>query len=99
MVVSVKFYDSEGGDVAWALFPIVPKKGKRFLDRHRKYRMLGIYRSQIPLCPAFAMTAHVSQGQTLTQGAIVDLLIGSGTSLIASYVAMTGAKARGPPRI
>ena len=102
VVVFVKFYDSEGDDVAWTLkglnepglYPIVPKKSKWFLDRHRKYPMLGISRSQIPLCPAFAMTAHASQGQTLKQGAIVDLRIGRGTSPIASYVAMTRVQRR-----
>ena len=56
--------------------------------------MLGITRTQLPLRPAFAMTAHAPQGQTLKQGAIVDLRIGSGPSPIASYVAMTRVERR-----
>ena len=56
--------------------------------------MLGIRRTQLPLAPAFSMTAHCSQGQTLKGGAIVDLRIGRGTSPIASYVAMTRVEKR-----
>jgi hypothetical protein len=40
------------------------------------------------LAPAFAITAHASQGQTLA-AAIVDLQLGRGVSIIASYVSFT----------
>ena len=53
--------------------------------------MLGVKRFQIPLAPAFAMTAHSSQGRTL-KSVIVDLQIGRGVSVIASYVTMTRVK-------
>jgi hypothetical protein len=56
--------------------------------------VLRIVRSQVPLAPAFAMTAHASQGQTFKQGCIVDLRIGRGTNPIASYVAMTRVQRR-----
>ena len=50
--------------------------------------MLKVTRRQLPLAPAFAITAHAAQGQTLKK-AIVDLQIGRGTSPIAAYVALT----------
>ena len=55
--------------------------------------MLKISREQLPITPAFAITAHGSQGQTL-QAAIVDLQIGRGTNPISSYVAMTRVRSR-----
>ena len=51
--------------------------------------VLKIRRQQLPLAPAFAMTSHAAQGQTLTQGAIVDLCIGKGSNPLGSYVALT----------
>ena len=48
---------------------------------------------QLPLAPAYSITAHGSQGQTL-RAAIIDLQIGRGVSPLASYVAMTRIKAR-----
>ena len=45
-------------------------------------------RRQLPLAPAFAITAHAAQGQTL-KAAIIDLQIGRDTSPIAAYVALT----------
>ena len=53
--------------------------------------MLGVARYQVPLAPAFAITAHASQGQTL-DAAVVDLEQGDGVSVIASYVSMTRVK-------
>ena len=52
---------------------------------------LKINRVQIPLAPAFAITAHASQGQTL-DAAIVDLCISKEASPITSYVALTQAR-------
>ena len=75
------------------LYPIVPKRSSWFLDKHRPKPRLKITRQQLPLAPAFAATAHAAQGQTLV-AAIPDLQIGSGTSPIASYVAMTRVKTR-----
>ena len=50
--------------------------------------MLKVQRTQLPLAPAFAITAYASQGQTL-RPAIVDLRLGKGTSIITAYVAFT----------
>ncbi len=44
------------GTDEYGLYPIVRKKGKWFLDKGKRYPMLGITRAQIPLAPAFAKT-------------------------------------------
>jgi len=107
-VVFIKFYEGvneegENQECAWTLpglerqpgvYPIVPKKSSWYLDKGRKHPVLKISRTQLPLAPAFAMTAHAAQGQTLKKGAIVDLRLGKGTKAIASYVALTRVKSR-----
>ena len=101
-VVFVKFSNADGSEVDWklpglaenGLYPIVSKKGSWYLDRGRQSPRLRITRSQFPLAPAFAMTAHAAQGQTLKSGAIVDLCIGQGTNPLGSYVAMTRVTCR-----
>ena len=55
--------------------------------------MLAVVREQLPLAPYFAITAHAAQGQTL-QAAIVDLQIGRGVSIVASYIALTRVRSR-----
>ena len=46
------------------------------------------------MAPAFAMTSHAAQGQTLRKGAIVDLCIGKGANPLGSYVALTRVQNR-----
>ena len=75
------------------LYPICKKTASWFHDKGRKHPVLRISRQQIPLAPAFAITSHAAQGQTLA-AAIVDLQIGRGTSSISSYVAITRVKTR-----
>ena len=70
------------------VYPITPTKRSWALDRHRKVPRLKIVREQLPLAPAFAMTAHASQGQTL-DAAIVDLMISKESSPQTSYVALS----------
>ena len=101
-IVVIKFRNMDGTDVQWrlpgldenGLYPIVPKKAAWYLDKNRKSPILRITRSQLPLAPAFAMTAHASQGQTLRGGAIVDLCIGHGSNPLGSYVALTRVTCR-----
>jgi hypothetical protein len=96
-LVLVKFKKPDGSDVDWqiegldekGLYPVVPKASSWFLDKGRMHPVLKIKRRQIPLAPAFAMTSHAAQGQTLKKGAIVDLCIGKGTNPLGSYVAIT----------
>ena len=70
------------------VYPVVPKNADWYVDKGRKNPSLRVKRRQLPLAPAFAITAHASQGQTL-KAAIVDLMLGKGTSSITAYVAMT----------
>lgn len=70
------------------VYPIQPKTRGWHLDQRREKPQLLIRRYQLPLAPAFAITAHASQGQTL-RAAILELQLGRGVSAIASYVAMT----------
>ena len=95
-VVFVKYNDAEwtlDGLNEKGLYPVCTKKSSWYLDKGRKFPVLKISRQQLPLAPAFAITAHGSQGQTLI-AAIVDLQIGRGTNPIASYVAMTRVRSR-----
>ena len=95
--VFVKFEDASwtlDGTAEHGLYPICPKKSTWFLDKGRQYPKLKIHRQQLPLAPAFAITAHAAQGQTL-KAAIVDLQIGRGTNPISSYVALTRIKTAG----
>ncbi len=64
-----------------------------YLDKGRQKPVLRIVRRQLPLAPAFAITAHSAQGQTL-RAAIIDLQIGKKTSPITSYVAPSRVKRR-----
>jgi len=75
------------------VYPIRPWNRDWFLDQRRQRPQLGVKRRQLPLAPAYAITAHGSQGQTLL-AAFLDLQIGRGVSAIASYVAMTRIKTR-----
>ena len=76
------------------LYPIVPVKRDWYLDKGRLHPMLKMTRRQLPLMPAFAMTAHAAQGQTFSNGAIVDLRLGGSSSAMASYVAITRVERR-----
>ena len=103
-VVFVQFFEEdEYGQVkpaSWRIdgteengvYPITPVKKDGFLDSRRKFNKLKIKRRQLPLAPAFALTAHAAQGQTFSGGAIVDLCIGAGANPLTSYVALTRVK-------
>ena len=101
-IVFVKFYDKDGNDLPWTLpgmtekgvYPIVPVKRDWFLDKGRLHPVLRIKRRQLPLTPAFAMTAHAAQGQTFSKGAIVDLKLGGNSTAMSSYVALTRVERR-----
>ena len=101
-VIFVNFVAKDGKDLEWALpgqsepgvYPIVPMKKDWYLDKGRLHPILQIKRRQLPLTPAFAMTAHAAQGQTFSKGAIVDLNIGGSSSAMSSYVALTRVERR-----
>ena len=73
------------------VYPIRPCKSDWYLDQRCAKPKLNVKRYQLPLAPAYSIAAHGSQGQTL-RAAMLDLAIGRGVSLIASYVAMTRAR-------
>ena len=101
-VIFVKFKDRNGNDLDWTvegmsepgLYPIVPVKRDWYLDKGHLHPMLKLTRNQLPLMPAFAMTAHAAQGQTFSNGAIVDLRLGGSSTAMASYVAITRVERR-----
>ena len=101
-VIFVKFSLANGeecackldGTTEYGLYLIVPKKSDWFLDKGRRQKKLKISRRQVPLAPAFAVTSHAAQGQTMKKGAVVDLRIGRGTKAISSYVAITRVENR-----
>ena len=76
------------------VYPIVPIKKDWCLGRGRLHPILQFKRRQLPITPAFAMTAHAAQGQTFSKGAIVDLNIGGSSSAMSSYVALTHVERR-----
>ena len=95
-VVFVKFPDAKWtlpGLTEPGLYPVTSRKGSWWLDKGRKHPVLKITRRQLPLAPAFAMTAHAAQGQK-QPAAIVDLQIGRGTNATASDVASTRVPSR-----
>ncbi|CAK9098247.1 unnamed protein product [Durusdinium trenchii] len=67
------------------VYPVAPCKRVWFLDRQKKYPQLRVWRTQFPLAPAFAITAHVAQGQTIVEGVITDLNIGLGGNPFTAY--------------
>ena len=77
------------GQSELGVYPIVPIKKDQYLDKARLHPVLQIKRRQLPLPPAFAMTAHPAQGQKISKGAIFDLNIGGSSSAMSSYVALT----------
>lgn len=68
-VVYVKFDEAtwqlDGIDEP-GVYPIHPITKPWYLDKSRQPAVLLIRRTQIPLTPAYAMTAHSSQGKTLS---------------------------------
>ena len=67
-VVFVKFPGTKWtlpGFAEAGLYPIPPRRSQWHLDKGRPHSVLKIIRHQVPLAPAFAITAHAAQGQTL----------------------------------
>ena len=75
------------------LYPVRPIKKSWFLDPNRPHPQLRIKRQQLPLAPAFAITTHAAQGQTL-DAAIVDLNFGRESNPRTGYVAITRVRSR-----
>ena len=101
-MVFVKFVAKDGKSSDWTLpglsepgvYPIVPIQKYCFLDNGRLHPILQIKRQQLPVTPAFAVTAHAGQGQTLSKGAIVDVDFGGSIRAMSSYGALTRVERR-----
>ena len=65
-----------------------------YLDRQRRSPKLRVSRTQFPLAPQFAITAHVAQGQTIKEGVTTDLCIGPRGNPFPVYVAITRVQGR-----
>ena len=98
-VVYVKFDDAtwqlDGIDEP-GVYPIQPKGADWHLDRNRgegKKKLLKVTRTQLPLAPAYGMTAHSSQGKTL-RAALVDLQIDRRVNQSYGAVATTRVRSR-----
>ncbi|CAE7505433.1 anks1b, partial [Symbiodinium pilosum] len=60
------------GSAEPGLYPIEAIQRTWHLDKGRPKTVLGVQRWQLPLVPAFAITAHSSQGKTL-KAVLLDL--------------------------
>lgn len=76
------------GNLEPNLFPILPDVVS-FTFKHSSHLTVSVTRKQCPIVPAFAMTAHKAQGQTMEK-AIIDLESCSGTE--APYVMASRVK-------
>ena len=97
-VVYVRFDTTERWQIEGVpdsnVYPVATCKRVWFLDRQRRSPQLRVWRTQFPLAPAFAITAHVAQGQTIPEGVLTDLCVGFGGNPFTAYVAFTRVRGR-----
>ena len=58
------------------VYPVGPCRRVWYLDRQRKSPKLRVSRTQFPLAPQLAITAHVAQGQPYRSGKVIWSRIG-----------------------
>ena len=75
------------------LYPVYPARKVWKLDAKRKKPVLKIARTQLPLAPAYAITAHGSQGKTLP-AALVDFNVDRRTDVTFGTVAASRVRSR-----
>ena len=95
-IVYVKFEDVDWqleGTEEPGIYPIIPKKNQWHLDKGRKTKILKVMRTQLPLTPAYAMTAHSSQGKTL-RAVLLDLNVDKRVDPTIGTVAATRVRSR-----
>ena len=76
-VVFVQFLDADWqlmGTKRPGIYPIQPVRRVWYIDAGKPKPVLKVTRQQLPLCPAFCITAHTSQGKTLP-AAILDMCV------------------------
>ena len=95
-IVYVKFEDADwqlDGTPEPGIYPVWPVKRAWFLDAGREKPVLKVTRLQVPLTPAFALTAHASQGKTLP-AAMADLNVDRRTDVTFGTVATSRVRGR-----
>jgi hypothetical protein len=95
-VVYIKFQGAKwqlDGTEEPGIYPVVPKRQEWHLDRRRKVKTLKVRRTQLPLSPAYAMTAHASQGKTL-RAVLLDLQVDKRVDPTIGTVATTRVRSR-----
>lgn len=75
------------------VYPIVARAADWWLDKGRKVKVLKVKRTQLPLTPAYAMTAHASQGKTLV-AVLLDLNVDKKMDPTIGPVAATRVRSR-----
>ncbi|CAJ1412429.1 unnamed protein product, partial [Effrenium voratum] len=75
------------------LYPVYSARKVWKLDAKRKKPVLKIARTQLPLAPAYAITAHGSQGKTLP-AALVDFNVDKRTDVTFGTVAASRVRSR-----
>ena len=75
------------------VYPIRSLNQTWFLDSKRSSPVLGIKRQQFPLTPAYARTAHASQGKTLT-AVLLDLAVDKRVDATFGAVAASRVRSR-----
>jgi hypothetical protein len=75
------------------VYPSTPTAQVWHLDKGRKVKMLKVKRTQLPLIPAYAMTAHSSQGKTL-RAVLLDLQVDKRVDPTIGTVAATRVRSR-----
>jgi len=95
-IIYVKFdgaqWQLEGLDEP-GVYPIVPQSSSWYLDKGRKVKTLKVKRTQLPLTPAYSMTAHASQGKTL-RAVLLDLQVDKRVNPTIGTVATTRVRSR-----
>ena len=76
------------------VYPVAPMRRTWYLDHQRRKPELRVTRTQYPVAPGFAITAHVAQGQTIREGVIADLCLADNGNAFTAYVAITRVQGR-----
>eukprot|EP00435_Cladocopium_sp_Y103_P018792 s5092_g4.t1 len=95
-IVYVKFEGAEWqleGLEEPGVYPVVPKTSPWYLDKGRQVKTLKVSRTQLPLTPAFSMTARSSQGKTL-RAVLLDLQVDGRVDPTIGTVATTRVRSR-----